>query len=115
MGLGEKKANYNEVVEISELVKKRRAENVKERAAVMNRMKEWQKSKLKPPAPVKIHRGGEQLNKVTDLVIDRFGVTIGGKELVQDTTLKVVGDFCFAINTLGLASTLGRIRQVCRS
>lgn len=56
----------------------------------MNRMKEWQKQKLKPPSPVKIHRGSETLNKVTDLVIDRFGVTIGGKELVQDTQLKIV-------------------------
>ena len=28
--------------------------------------------------------------KVTDLIIEKFGVTIGGKELIQDTTLKVV-------------------------
>ncbi len=47
MGLGEKKANYNEVMEIGEVVAKRRAQNVKDRAAVMNRMKEWQKQKLK--------------------------------------------------------------------
>ncbi|CAD7961403.1 unnamed protein product [Amoebophrya sp. A25] len=90
MGLGEKKANYNEVVAISDLVKERRTQNVKERAAVMNRMKQWQSSKLKPPAPVRIHRGEEQIGKVTDLVIDKFGVTIGGKELIEDTTLKVV-------------------------
>ncbi|CAD7961305.1 unnamed protein product [Amoebophrya sp. A120] len=90
MGLGEKKANYNEVVAISDLVKERRTQNTKEKAAVMHRMQQWMKSKLKPPAPQRLHRTGNAIGKVTDLIIDKFGVTIGGKELIEDTTLKVV-------------------------
>lgn len=45
---------------------------------------------VRPPAPVRIHPSDEQRAKVTDLVIDNFDVTIGGKELVQNTTLKIV-------------------------
>lgn len=90
MGIDRNTANYNEVVQIGDVVAKRKAAATKDRAAVMNRMKEWQKQKLKPPAPVRIHRGEEQIAKITDLVIDKFGVSVGGKELIADTTLKLV-------------------------
>ncbi len=39
---------------------------------------------------MKMHRGGEQISKVTDLIIDKFGVSVGGKELIMDTQLKLV-------------------------
>ena len=83
MGLGDKKANYNECVAIADLVKERRTQNVKERAAVMNRMKQWQSSKLKPPAPVRIHRGEEQIGKVYHTTSSLVLVTLFfSKELI---------------------------------
>ena len=86
----DQRGKYNEVMDIKEAVAKRKKENTKEKAALINRMKEWQKAKLKPPMPEKLHRGFDQIEKVTDLIIEKFSVTIGGKELIQDTTLKVV-------------------------
>ena len=45
----------------------------------------------RPPPPVRIHaRADDSRAKITDVIIDNFNVTIGGKELIQDTTLKIV-------------------------
>ena len=46
MGLDTKTNNYNEVVQIGDVVAKRRAQNTKDRAAAMLRMKQWQNQKV---------------------------------------------------------------------
>jgi len=90
LGLGENTANYNEVVNMTELVKAKRQANQKDRNMMLSRMREFEKQKLKPPAPVRIHRGENDLSKITDLIIDKFTVNIGGRDLIQDSPVKIV-------------------------
>lgn len=88
--LGGKTANFNEVVDINEVVKAKRQANQKERTIVLGRMKEWEKQKLKPPPPEKLHRGDSDMQKVIDLIIDKFTVNVGGRDLIQDSAVKIV-------------------------
>jgi len=90
MGLGGQTANTNEVCNLTEVVKEKRAANQKDRAQMLARMREFEKSKLKPPAPVRLHRGGDDIGKVNDLIIDKFTVNVGGRDLILDSTVRIV-------------------------
>lgn len=61
----------------------------KEREKQLRMMGEWEKSKIPLPKPMKQH-GDQQRQKITDIIVNSFSVSVGGRELLKDASLKIV-------------------------
>ncbi|ANQ08034.1 ABC transporter [Plasmodium coatneyi] len=97
LGIQEKQINYNTSIPISESIRISK-EKEKERQKQLNLFKEWVKNKIKIPSPVRVHnllhcsdlsKNKTKIEKMYDIRIDNFTLSIGQRSLLTDTTLKI--------------------------
>lgn len=79
--------NFNAQIPIAEAMKLQAALQ-KEREKQLKMMREWEKTKLPLPKPLKQH-GNKERQKITDIIINSFNVCVGGRELLKDASLKI--------------------------
>ncbi|EUD65426.1 ATP-binding cassette, subfamily F, member 3 [Plasmodium inui San Antonio 1] len=97
LGIQEKQINYNTSIPISESIRISK-EKEKQRQKQLNLFKEWVKNKIKIPSPVRVHnllhcsdssKNKTKIEKMYDIRIDNFTLSIGQRSLLTDTTLKI--------------------------
>lgn len=88
LGLQEVNVNFNAQMTLTESLKLQAAVQ-KEREKQARLMREWEKSKAPLPPPVRKH-GTVQLEKVTDVIVNSFSVSVAGRDLLKDASLKIV-------------------------
>ncbi|GAW80985.1 ABC transporter,ATP-binding cassette, sub-family F, member 2 [Plasmodium gonderi] len=97
LGIQEKQINYNTSIPISESIRISK-EKEKQRQKQLNLFKEWVKNKIKIPSPVRVHnllhysdsnKNKTKIEKMYDIRIDNFTLSIGQRSLLSDTTLKI--------------------------
>ncbi|SOV23294.1 protein GCN20 [Plasmodium sp. DRC-Itaito] len=97
LGVYEKQINYNTSVPISESLKISK-EKEKQKQKQLNLFKEWVKNKPKIPQPVRVHnllhcsdvsKNKTKIDKLYDIRIDNFNISIGQRSLLNDTILKI--------------------------
>jgi len=88
LGMKKVAANTNVISNFQETLKLQKAQ-IRERDRQLKMMREWEKAKIPLPPPKRKH-GDSQLAKLTDIIVQRFSVGIGGRELLQDSALKLV-------------------------
>lgn len=80
--------NFNAQIPIAEAMKLQAAIQ-KEREKQLRLMREWEKTKVPLPKPMKQHRDKER-QKVTDILVNSFSVSVAGRELLKDASLRIV-------------------------
>ncbi|XP_055388463.1 uncharacterized protein LOC129617043 [Condylostylus longicornis] len=88
LGLQKVNVNFNAQIPIAEAMKLQAALQ-KEREKQLRLMREWEKTKLPLPKPLKQH-GDKERQKVTDIIVNSFSVSVAGRELLKDASLKIV-------------------------
>ncbi|SCM22058.1 ABC transporter F family member 2, putative [Plasmodium chabaudi chabaudi] len=97
LGIQEKQINYNTSIPISESIKINK-EKQKQKEKQLSLFKEWVKNKIKIPSPVRVHnllhcsdsnKGKTKIEKMNDIRIENFNLSIGQRNLLNDTTLKI--------------------------
>ncbi|KJP87657.1 hypothetical protein AK88_02685 [Plasmodium fragile] len=97
LGIQEKQVNYNTSIPISESIRISK-EKEKQRQKQLNLFKEWVKNKIKIPSPVRVHnllhcsdssKNKTKIEKMYDIRIENFTLSIGQRSLLTDTTLKI--------------------------
>ncbi|CRG96265.1 ABC transporter F family member 2, putative [Plasmodium gallinaceum] len=97
LGIHEKQINYNTNIPLSESIKINK-EKQKQKQKQLNLFNEWIKNKIKIPSPVRVHnllhcddfnKNKTKIEKMYDIKIDNFNLSIGQRNLLNDTTLKI--------------------------
>ncbi|KAI4838338.1 protein GCN20 [Plasmodium brasilianum] len=97
LGIQEKQINYNTNIPISESIKINK-EREKQKQKQLNLFREWVNNKIKIPPPVRLHnllhlmdsnKNKTKIEKMGDIKIDNFNLSIGQRNLLNDTTLKI--------------------------
>ncbi|SBS83617.1 ABC transporter F family member 2, putative [Plasmodium ovale] len=97
LGIQEKQINYNTNIPLSESIKINK-EKEKQKQKQLNLFKEWVKNKIKIPPPVRVHnllhytdssKNKTRIEKMYDIRIENFNLSIGQRNLLNDTTLKI--------------------------
>lgn len=88
LGLQKTQNNFNSFIPIGESMKLAKAV-AKKREKQLRMMRQWEKSKVPLPAPQKKH-GDIQLRKLQDVIVPSFSVSVAGRELLKDASLRLV-------------------------
>ncbi|VWU52521.1 protein GCN20 [Hepatocystis sp. ex Piliocolobus tephrosceles] len=97
LGITKNQVNYNSSVPLSESIKLKK-EKEREKQKQLNLFKEWVKGKIKIPPPVRVHnllhcsdynKNKTKIEKMKDIKIDNFNLSIGQRNLLNDTSLKI--------------------------
>eukprot|EP00922_Rhytidocystis_sp_ex-Travisia-forbesii_P051523 GHVS01076449.1.p1 GENE.GHVS01076449.1~~GHVS01076449.1.p1 ORF type:complete len:582 (+),score=73.17 GHVS01076449.1:119-1864(+) len=102
--------NFNSNVSITETLKLHK-QLQRERDRQLKLMREWERQKAPLPPPKRKH-GDSTLSKVTDVIVDKFSVAVGGRELLKDAALKLVMGRIYGLagrNGIGKSTFLGAL------
>lgn len=89
LGLQKTNVNFNTQTDFTQVLKNWK-QIQKDKDRQLRLMQEWERSKRPPPPPRRCHGGDDSISKFTDIIVNAFDVSIGGKELLRQAPLRLV-------------------------
>eukprot|EP00916_Digyalum_oweni_P006269 GHVL01010833.1.p1 GENE.GHVL01010833.1~~GHVL01010833.1.p1 ORF type:complete len:707 (+),score=140.26 GHVL01010833.1:39-2159(+) len=113
LGIEGHSVNFNSSMPIAESVKVQRAIE-KERQRQQKLFREWESAKIPLPPPACKHADIGHRSKVTDIIVKSFSVSVGGRELLRDSQLKLCIGRKYGLvgrNGIGKSTFLGALAR----
>jgi len=110
LGLHKASVNFNSSISISEALKIQKGIQ-KDRDKLLRLMREWENQKTPVPPPLRRH-GDRQMAKITDVIVESFSISVAGRELLKDASLRLVVGRKYGLvgrNGIGKSTLLGAL------